>query len=110
MSSSNAGRVVINRTRSAKSRGGARDKLGKIPSLKEFVHKQNVIRQYRGFFRAVKMLNDEKFQLQGGNEVRQMFRTMQNETDKLSISMALKDVSIIFWMILARFSFLYAFF
>eukprot|EP00979_Chaetoceros_neogracilis_P000052 scaffold17_cov259-Chaetoceros_neogracile.AAC.4 len=91
MSSRNAGRVVINRTRSAKSRGGARDKLGKIPSLKEFVHKQNVIRQYRGFFRAVKMLNDEKFQLQGGNEVRQMFRTMQNETDKLSISMALKD-------------------
>lgn len=95
MSSGNAGRVLINRTRSAKSRGGARDRLGKLPSLKEFVHRQSAVRQYRGFLRAVKMLNDEKFQLQGSHEVRQQFGIMKNETDKLSISMAMKDVSII---------------
>jgi hypothetical protein len=87
-----SGRAILNRTRSA-SRGGTREKLGKLPSLKEFVHRQNVVRQYRGFLRSVNMLNDAKYQLQGRDEVRQQFKLLKDETDKLSISMAVKDVS-----------------
>jgi len=86
----------VNRTRSG-SRGGAREKFGKIPSLKEFVHRQNVVRQYRGFLRSVNMLNDKTFELQGRDEVRQQYRSMKDETDKLSISMAVKDVSTVYY-------------
>jgi hypothetical protein len=91
-----SGRAILNRTRSA-SRGGTREKLGKLPSLKEFVHRQNVVRQYRGFLRSVNMLNDTKYQLQGRDEVRQQFKLMKDETDKLSISMAVKDVSTVYY-------------
>lgn len=62
-----------------------------IPSLKEFVHRQAVIRQYRGFLRAVNCIPDPAFQSSSKREVRESFGRHKDETDALSVQMALKE-------------------
>ena len=89
MSSKNIGRAFLQRTRGSRSRKGK--SLENVPSLKEFVHRQSVVRQYRGFLRAVKKLNDATFEEQGRNEIRQQFDSLKYETDKITISMAVKE-------------------
>ena len=63
------GRAV---SRGLRQRGGK--KLpGKLPSLQEFVHKQNVIRQYRHFLKAVCIIEDQGQKLQALQEVKSNF-------------------------------------
>jgi hypothetical protein len=67
-----------------------------IPSLKEFVHRQKVIRQYRGFFRVLKCIDDEQHKVQMKNEIKQSFSILKNannaiEEEKLAISMSLTE-------------------
>ena len=62
-----------------------------VPSLKEFVHRQTVIRQYRGFLRAVACIPDPTFQLSSKKEVQTSFGRYKNETDALTIQMALRE-------------------
>jgi hypothetical protein len=87
-----------NRTRATRSRvltkDGRKD-LEKIPSMKEFLHRQKVIRQYRGFLRALDAINDDSFKHQGRDEVQRQFRALKHETDALTISMAVKEVSVL---------------
>mmetsp|Transcript_16160 Transcript_16160/g.23012 ORF Transcript_16160/g.23012 Transcript_16160/m.23012 type:complete len:171 (+) Transcript_16160:107-619(+) len=62
-----------------------------LPSLKEFVHKQAVIRQYRTFLRVIAMISDSSARLQANEEVKQTFRRHACETDEVSISMTVKE-------------------
>ena len=62
-----------------------------LPSLKEFVHRQTVIRQYRGFLRVVACIPDPTFQLSSKKEVQTSFGRYKSETDALTIQMALKE-------------------
>ena len=62
-----------------------------VPSLKEFVHRQTVIRQYRGFLRAVNCIRDPTFQSSSKKEVQTSFGRYKNETDALTIQMALRE-------------------
>ena len=62
-----------------------------VPSLKEFVHRQTVIRQYRGFLRAVACIPDPTFQLSSKKEVQTSFGRYKDETDALTIQMALRE-------------------
>jgi hypothetical protein len=97
MSTTKGGRALFHKIRSSRSRilkkeSGRKD-IEKIPSMKEFIHRQKVIRQYRGFLRALNMIDDESFQKEGKNEVPRQFKAMKCESDALSVSMAVKDVS-----------------
>mmetsp|Transcript_23497 Transcript_23497/g.32956 ORF Transcript_23497/g.32956 Transcript_23497/m.32956 type:complete len:138 (-) Transcript_23497:80-493(-) len=92
MSSSKAGRsiiqnVVVNTTGPRKRRS----RLGNVPSLKEFVHKTTVLRQYRDFLKAVRLIPDKVDRKPAYMEVRHTFRKLSYETDALSIEMAIKD-------------------
>lgn len=69
--------------------------IEKIPSLKEFIHTQKVKHQYRDFLRATKNITDPVFQNQAKNEIRQSYASVKNDSDSLSISMALKEVSFV---------------
>mmetsp|Transcript_5013 Transcript_5013/g.9527 ORF Transcript_5013/g.9527 Transcript_5013/m.9527 type:complete len:148 (+) Transcript_5013:164-607(+) len=94
MSTTTGGRSIIHRIRSSRSRilkNNQRNEIEKIPSMKEFIHRQKVIRQYRGFLRALKMIDDESFREDGRNEVKRQFRGMKCESGALSVSMAVKD-------------------
>mmetsp|Transcript_22577 Transcript_22577/g.49007 ORF Transcript_22577/g.49007 Transcript_22577/m.49007 type:complete len:187 (+) Transcript_22577:43-603(+) len=62
-----------------------------LPSLKEFVHQQTVIRQYRGFLRAVSMIPDPAFQRSSVEEVRTTFLRYKDETDVMAIQMAVRE-------------------
>jgi hypothetical protein len=97
MSTTKGGRALFHKIRSSRSRilkkeSGRKD-IEKIPSMKEFIHRQKVIRQYRGFLRALNMIDDESFQKEGKSEVKRQFKAMKCESDALSVSMAVKDVS-----------------
>ena len=65
-----------------------------IPSFKEFMHRQQVISQYRGFMKAIRTIDDTNDQASLKNEVRNGFKSLLHEKDKLAITMALKEVSI----------------
>lgn len=67
-----------------------------IPTLKEFMHRQKVISQYRGFLKAIRNIDDINAQRTMKNEVRTGFKSMIHEKDKISISMALKEVGCVF--------------
>ena len=67
--------------------------LPKIPSLKDFLHKQNVVNQYRSFARAAALISDNHWKQHVLKEIRETFQSNRNETDKLAISMAFKEVS-----------------
>ena len=61
-----------------------------VPLLKEFLHKQTVLRQYRSFLRAVKLISDSQSRSTAIEEVRRSYRL--DTMDKLSIQMAVKEV------------------
>ena len=82
-----AGRRIRSRTRRALDLDSAES----LPSLKEFVHRQTVIRQYRGFLRAVNCIPDPTFQTSSKKEVQSSFERYKNETDALTIQMALRE-------------------
>jgi len=65
--------------------------LRNVPSMKEFLHKQTIVKQYRGFLRSVAMIPDEQWRIHARDEVRQSFGAYKQETDNLSISMAIKE-------------------
>jgi len=73
--------------------GKIKSRLGNLPSLKEFVHKTAVVRQYRDFLRAVVMIPDETFRQSALDEVRRTFRQHSFMTDKIAIDMEVADVS-----------------
>ena len=66
-----------------------------VPSLKEFMHKHRVLKQYRDFLRALKFIpdDDEVWRAQMKGEVKDTFRSRLKEFDKQAISMAVIDVS-----------------
>jgi len=69
---------------------------GSFLSLKDFMHRQRVLKQYREFVRTTyKMPSDDaSWKSQILTEIRETYRSRMNETDKLSISMAVTDVSV----------------
>ena len=75
--------------------GGGGNAMNRIPSLKDFMHKQRVLKQYRDFFRAVRCIPDEDGEWKGQiqNEIRDTFRMRVEESEKLAITMAITDVS-----------------
>eukprot|EP00549_Striatella_unipunctata_P024249 CAMPEP_0118674804 /NCGR_PEP_ID=MMETSP0800-20121206/1089_1 /TAXON_ID=210618 ORGANISM="Striatella unipunctata, Strain CCMP2910" /NCGR_SAMPLE_ID=MMETSP0800 /ASSEMBLY_ACC=CAM_ASM_000638 /LENGTH=149 /DNA_ID=CAMNT_0006570035 /DNA_START=81 /DNA_END=530 /DNA_ORIENTATION=- len=77
--------------RPRKRRRGKETELVDVPSLKDFVHKQTVIHLYRTFFRAAARIPDDKFREDAQKEIRQTFKNDAIQTDKLAITMALKD-------------------
>ena len=91
MSGQNGTKVITNTLRSTRSRSRVRGSAKNIPSLKDFVHKQTVIRQYRGFLRAVGIIPDDHWRSQCKEEVRKTFKLEQNEKDQLRITMAVKE-------------------
>lgn len=101
MSARNGG-VTISRYAGPRSRSRLKDtssskratqtkRLRNVPSMKEFLHKQTIVKQYRGFLRAVAMIPDEQWSLHARNEVRNSFAPYKQETDNLAISMAVKE-------------------
>ena len=97
------GSVTINRWAGPRSRSRLkgetsskqatqRKRLRNVPSMKEFLHKQSIVKQYRGFFRAITMIPDEKWKIHARDEVRTNFAPYKQETDSLAISMATKEV------------------
>lgn len=65
-----------------------------VPSLKEFMHRSRVIKQYRNFLRAIRCIpEDDDWREQVEQEIRDSFRSKAAEKDKLSITMAVTDVS-----------------
>lgn len=108
MSSRNGSRVVVNgfvngaakrrsqgpRTRSSirkTDEESIRERLGNVPNLKEFMHKQTVIKQYRTFFRVVKLIPDEEWRVHCHNEIRTSFELNKNESSRLSRMAAVKE-------------------
>ena len=88
MSAPNGTKLMAKSLRTTRSRSRVK---GKIPSLKDFVHKQTVIRQYRGFLRAVGTIPDNNWKGQCQEEVRKTFRLEQHEKDPLRISKKEKE-------------------
>lgn len=109
----NVGRAIASRIRGSKSRmEGTTTEIGQdtnkvktmdnwkkfqrmeqIPSLKDFMHTQKVKKQYRNFLRATKNITDPVFYNQAKHEIRQMYASVKNDSDSLSISMAFQEVS-----------------
>ena len=109
MSSRNGSRVVVNgfvngaakrrnqgpRTRSSRKttdEESIRERLGNVPSLKEFMHKQTVIKQYRTFFRVLKFIPDEEWRVHCQNEIRTSFELNKDANSRLSQMAAVKEV------------------
>jgi hypothetical protein len=65
----------------------------KVPSLKEFLHRTTVLRQYRAFLRAVAVIPDTPWRIQSQTEVRTTFRRNATETDRMALKMTVADVS-----------------
>jgi hypothetical protein len=97
----NIRKVVLTRTSKprtqtrprTRTRTGNRNTTEKqdIPSFQEFIHRQQVISQYRGFLKAIRTIDDSNSQIGMRNEVRTGFKSLMNEEDKLAITMAMKD-------------------
>ena len=79
-----------NKPRSRKSKSNNNN--SSIPSLKEFMHRQQVISQYRGFFKAIRTIDDKHSRIAMENEVRSSYKSLLNEQDKLTVTMAVKEV------------------
>ena len=99
----NIGKVILTRSNKPRSRGSnARKRIkgsntnssSEIPSLHEFMHRQKVIGQYRHFLKAINSIddNDDKSRIGLINEVRNGYKSLIGEVDKLTITMAVKDV------------------
>lgn len=72
-----------------------------IPSLKEFLHQQRVIHQYRHFLRAIANIDDPKWRDQLLCDVRKGFKDLRSSTDSIANQMALKEVSDLFFLLMA---------
>eukprot|EP00978_Attheya_sp_CCMP212_P016192 scaffold42226_cov45-Attheya_sp.AAC.5 len=66
-------------------------KLPQVPSLKEFLHRTTVLRQYRAFLRAVAVIPDTPWRIQAQTEVRTTFRRNASETDRMALKMTVAD-------------------
>lgn len=64
-----------------------------VPSLKEFIQRHRVLKQYRDFLRALKVIPDEDIAWRIKSEIQDTFRSRMNETDKQATNMAVIDVS-----------------
>mmetsp|Transcript_6549 Transcript_6549/g.9536 ORF Transcript_6549/g.9536 Transcript_6549/m.9536 type:complete len:182 (+) Transcript_6549:98-643(+) len=62
-----------------------------VPSLKDFMHQKKVIGQYRDYLRAIAVIPDPLSREQALKEVRDSFRVHINESDPISINMAVKE-------------------
>uniref|UniRef100_A0A7S2K2A3 Complex 1 LYR protein domain-containing protein n=1 Tax=Leptocylindrus danicus TaxID=163516 RepID=A0A7S2K2A3_9STRA len=94
MSSRQAASVVSSRlgTRAARQRQRRQLDESNIPSLKEFMHRSRVIKQYRSYLRAIRCIpEDDAWREQVAREIRDSFRLKATETDKLSVTMAVTD-------------------
>jgi len=65
--------------------------LGAVPSLKDFVHRQSVLRQYRGFLRALRCIPDEVYRASSVEEVQRSYRANRDEIDPAGVKMAVSD-------------------
>ena len=93
--SSTSRKIILERSGQFLARG-PRKRGGKalpdaLPSLREFVHKQKVLHQYRHFLKAVNLIEDKQYKLEALQEVTTKFRRDSMETDSLSIQMAVKE-------------------
>jgi len=104
MSSSSSSRVIVSqqtarRTRKKKTKATTGDtdsrlsKMKKIPSMAEFVHRRNVVHQYRNFLQCIRRIEDDDYRAYAAREVKERFHTLSSETDKLTIQMATQEGS-----------------
>ncbi len=99
MSTRNGSRIILSRTRGRrKSPATESSKVKEIPSLKDFLHRQKVIHQYRGFLKTLKHVNDEGSKSQILKEIRQSFSAYKYENfdrddseQQVAVSMAVKE-------------------
>ena len=91
MSAPTGSKIISNVAKTGRSRSRLKGKVNNIPSLKDFVHKQTVIRQYRDFLRAVGTISDDHWRRQCQEEVRKTFRLEMNDKDPLRVTMAVKE-------------------
>ena len=92
---STGSKVIIDRSGQFLTRGprqrGRKVLPGSLPSLREFVHKQTVLHQYRHFLKAVRLIEDKCYKQEALQEITTQFRKDSMETDSLSIQMAVKE-------------------
>ena len=62
-----------------------------IPSLKEFMHRQTVLHQYRNFLKTLSFIDDVTWRNQLIQDVSSTFRRNHRETNPVAIKMALKE-------------------
>jgi hypothetical protein len=62
-----------------------------VPSLQEFVHKQKVLRQYRSFLKAIRLIQDETDRENAFLEVKRDFKAHAALQNTLAIQMAVTD-------------------
>lgn len=95
----NIAKETITITRSIKPRSRkprtSSSQLKDIPSFQQFMHRQQVIQQYRDFFKAIRTINDDNnnnnTRKSMENEVRISYKRLIGEQDSLAISMAVKE-------------------
>ena len=76
-----------------KSSRERRSKLGATTSFKEFLRRQRVVHQYRGFMKALSKIDDPIWRDQLKCDVRTGYGINMKNQDDLAIQMAIKEVS-----------------
>lgn len=82
-----AGRML----RFASSGPRTRSLPNSVPTLQEFVHKQKVLRQYRSFLKAIRLIQDETDRENAFLEVKRDFKAHAALQNTLATQMAVTD-------------------
>jgi hypothetical protein len=77
--------------RSAGTARKIRSLPGTVPSLKEFVHKTQVLKQYRSFLRAIRLMDNEEDRQDAYQEVKRAFKTHSVLQDTMGKQMAVTE-------------------
>lgn len=59
------------------------------------MHRQQVITQYRHFFKAIRTIDDNQARIAMESEVRSSYKSLLHEQDQLTVTMAVKEVRIL---------------
>jgi hypothetical protein len=89
--SSSGSRVAARILRSAGTPRKLRSLPGTVPSLQEFVHKTQVLKQYRSFLRAIRLIDQEEDRQHAYQEVKREFKTHSALQDKIAKQMAVTE-------------------
>lgn len=65
--------------------------LEKVPSLKDFMHKQSVVSQYRSFLRTLQTIDDDVWKNQLKKDVQKEFQKNIQQKDPMAVKMAFNE-------------------